>query len=369
VEPVVTPSDPTARPEWDTPDRLPEQILDDPLIRTGAPRGVQPWQITPGEPPVRGAAAPRGRTLLRDATIRRRLLRKASATPVPATPRSRGGARGHEHTTAAKPAHHEGEFFKPAQPLLTNIVVDRPPAVQKSDNATWDDLAPVRTEVPSAAPRHGEVPGLVHARTTPLPAPRVDDLEDVWFLDADGTLEPPEERGAYPTRRIAGWIVGGAALTALVVLGVAVLQGPTVQATPPSAAPARLVAPPLPPVEHTAAAPTAGASDAPDATATTAVPEPTKAPEPAASEPAAPSKPAPVMKAPVPPRDGTAAQGSATAGLDRLRAAMADNPLLAPEEPQKPSGPVEKKLWSHIEKDDTTPAQPLWSDLSQGADK
>ena len=56
-------------------------VVTDPLTRKASPRGVEPFEITAGVPPVRGKRPKPRRSLLRDATLRRKLLQKAHAAP------------------------------------------------------------------------------------------------------------------------------------------------------------------------------------------------------------------------------------------------------------------------------------------------
>jgi hypothetical protein len=117
-----------------------------------------------------------------------------------------------------KPPAHEREFFKPANPLVTNVVVDRPPPVKKEPDPTLEP-APSREAAPGAE------------------APSMDDLDDdplnhEWFVDLDGTLEPAQERRALPPSRVAGFVLAGAVLAATMLLVVAMLQGPTSSASP-----------------------------------------------------------------------------------------------------------------------------------------
>src|SRR5690606_40409555 len=85
--PILTPSDPTARPEWNADDTLPDRVvLSEPPFGVGGARGVDPWEITPGAPPVR-TASPTGRRLLRDATLRREIGRASCRERVQASVR------------------------------------------------------------------------------------------------------------------------------------------------------------------------------------------------------------------------------------------------------------------------------------------
>ena len=201
----MTPHDPTSGPGWSDVSAAVDRIVDDPLTREGAPRGVEPWQITPGAPPVRKARPPRARSLLRDATIHRRILEKSRTTPVPAPT-----ARRREAETSRKPEGHEREFYKPSAPLLTNVVVDRPPPVRKQVDPTWDP-APERVVAPIAEP-------------PPLEAD-TEEIEQAWFLTTDGTLEPAVERVTLPPGRIAAFLAAGASLGAVALVAVAIGQG------------------------------------------------------------------------------------------------------------------------------------------------
>ncbi len=300
----MNPTDPTTRPEWNAEDTLPGPlVVSEPPFGLGGVRGVSPWEITPGAPPVRGAA-PSGRTLLRDATLRRQLLKKASATPVP-------GVRMHrrELEQAAKPLGHEREYFKPAHPLLTNVVIDRPPPVRKAADPTWDDLPPPRVATPSS----------------PAPALTPD---EAWFFAADGTLEPAEERESAPPRAVAGWVFAGAVVASALVFSVAVLNGPFVQASQTSIAPVLV-----------------GFDEE-------VLPEPV-APEPVAAEP--------MVGGGEPAASPPAAR---RAGAADLRAAMAANPLLQNETPAaRPTdeAPVEDTLWESLDAGEEK--VPLWGDL------
>lgn len=199
--------DPTTTAAWREPEPLPDWVVEEPLTRTGAPRGVEPFDITPGAPPVR-ARGPRQhqrRSLLRDAELRRKLLQKAQATPNP-TQR----ARVRELDT--KPPAHERVFFKPANPLVTNMVVDRPPSVKKDPDPTLDP-APTREVSPGGGMSLDD--GWFED----------DPLSHEWFMDLDGTLEPAQERQVLPPVRVAGFVLGGAVLAGSMLLLVAVLQG------------------------------------------------------------------------------------------------------------------------------------------------
>jgi hypothetical protein len=204
-------------------------VVDDPLTRVAGPRGVEPFEITPGAPPIRRKGPKKRRSLLKDASLRRKLLKKAHATPNPLP-----GPRPRVRELETKPPAHEREFFKPANPLVTNVVVGRPPAVKKEPDPTLEP-APSREAVPVAAE---------------LPDDEFDDdpLNHEWFVDLDGTLEPAQERRALPPSRVAGFVLAGAVLTATVLLAVAMLQGPTSSASPDPV-------PAVEPVEHQAVLP------------------------------------------------------------------------------------------------------------------
>ncbi|MBW1877184.1 MAG: hypothetical protein JRJ84_02370 [Deltaproteobacteria bacterium] len=225
--------DPTTTAAWQETEPLPDWVLDDPLTRAAGRRGVEPFDITPGAPPVRGKTPRRRRSLLRDASVRRKLFQKAHATPNPVqAPRPR------VQELETKPPAHEREFFKPANPLVTNTVVDRPHPVKKDPDPTLEP-PPTREMSPGAG--------------TPVEDEFDDDpLNHEWFVDLDGTLEPAQERRVLPPVRVAGFVLGGALLAATMLLMVAVLQGPVSSASPSvplSVAPAVQELPALLPVE------------------------------------------------------------------------------------------------------------------------